>query len=271
MALVIAVPRWIGWPLVGVSACGIFAFLANRAVYYPLKHPAGWWEAQAEVGAVDVWLRAADGVKLHAWWIAPPRARLVTLFLHGNAGNLTFRVRHVRELVAAGSAMLLVDYRGYGKSEGRPTERGLYQDADAGYEYLLAQGYRPQQILVHGESLGTAVAVELAARRTVGGVLLEAPFPSARAVAARLLPWIGPAVVWGFDSRSRIGRLRAPLLVMHGDQDEIIPFDLGRALFDAAPEPKEFWRVPGAHHNDLLETAGASYREKLERFYASIR
>jgi fermentation-respiration switch protein FrsA (DUF1100 family) len=261
------IPWFVGYPLAGACGYGVLYFAANRAVYHPWRYPSGWWEVQNQVSAADVWLRARDGVRLHAWWIDPPGARIATLFLHGNAGNITHRVSHIREITAAGSALLLLDYRGYGKSEGRPTERGLYADAEAGYEYLSALG-RP--IVAHGESLGTAVAVDLAAKRPCAGVVLEAPFPSARAVAARVLPGIGPLLIFSYDSASKIRSVHAPLLVLHGDRDSVIPFELGRALFDAAAEPKAFWKVPGADHNDLVEAAGERYRERLREFYGTL-
>ena len=112
-----------------------------------------------------MWLQAADGVKLHAWWLKAPGSRVATLFLHGNAGNVTHRAGHMLAIAEAGSSVLVIDYRGYGRSEGRPDEAGLYADAEAAYQHLLAAGYTPDRIVLHGESLGTAVAVELASRR----------------------------------------------------------------------------------------------------------
>lgn len=264
------IPKVVGWPLLAAWTFGVMYFLANRSIYYPLKFPEGLWNVQAEVGATDVWLRTSDGVRLHGWWIPAGDSRVATLFFHGNAGNITHRVDRMREIPAAGSAVLMLDYRGYGKSEGRPTEKGLYADAEAGYQHLLGAGYPPERIVVHGESLGTAVAVDLATRRPCAGVVLEAPFPSARAVASRILPFLGPLVVSGLDSRRKIRQLRAPLLVLHGDRDEVLPFDLGRALFEAAPEPKWFWQVTGAGHNDLLQVAGPQYRKRLQEFYQQL-
>lgn len=262
------IPWYIGYPLVGACGYGALYLWAGRAVYYPMRFPDGYWEAQAEISAVDVWLRASDGVRLHGWWLEPPGAKLATLFLHGNAGNVTHRASHMREIAAAGSAVLVIDYRGYGKSQGRPSERGLYADAEGAYEYLRGRGWA---VVAHGESLGTAVAVDLAARRPCAGVVLEAPFTSARAMAGRVLPVIGPLLIFSYDSREKIQRVRAPLLVMHGDRDSIVPIDLGRALFGMAPEPKTFWAVAGADHNDLVETAGPRYRERLRGFYQTLR
>jgi fermentation-respiration switch protein FrsA (DUF1100 family) len=262
--------RIAGWMLLAGCVYGALYFLANRAIYYPQKYPQGLWELQPRAGAQDVELRTSDGVRLHGWWIPCLGSRIVTLFLHGNAGNITHRIEHARQITAAGSSLLLVDYRGYGKSEGRPSEKGLYRDADAGYAYLLANGFDPPRVVVHGESLGTAVAVDLAARRPCGGVILEAPFTSASEVAGRVLPLLGPLVVWGFDTRRKISRIHAPLLVMHGDRDEIIPFDMGRRVFQEAAEPKAFWAVPGGGHNDIPEAGGPAYQAKLREFYRGL-
>jgi len=245
-------------------------FAANSAVYYPLRYPDGLWNLQRDVAATEVWLTARDGVKLNAWWIAAPRAQLVTVFFHGNAGNLTHRIEHMRAIIAAGSSLLLPDYRGYGRSEGKPSEAGLYMDADAAYQWLIDQGHAPERIVIQGESLGTAVAVDLAARKACAGVVLEAPFNSAARVAAGILPFLGPLIMRGFDSKGKIGKVRAPLLFMHGDRDEVIPNELGRDLFAAAPEPKSSWTVAGAGHNDLLEVAGDEYRQRLAGFYTTL-
>ena len=242
----------------------------NRTVYYPMKYPRGFWDLKQVIGAEDVWLRTSDGVRLHGWWINPPGARILTIFFHGNAGNLTHRANHIREITAAGSVFLIIDYRGYGRSGGWPREEGLYTDADAAYRYALERGWQPQQIVAHGESLGTAVAVDLAARQRCGGVVLEAPFTSARDVAARVLPLVGPLLTSGYDSRRKIPGIRAPLLIIHGNRDEVIDFGLGRKLFEAAREPKAFWTVSGAGHNDLLEAAGPAYTERLRGFYESL-
>jgi uncharacterized protein len=192
------------------------------------------------------------------------------MYLHGNAGNVTHRFLQIREITAAASSVLMLDYRGYGKSGGSPNEHGLYADADAAYQYLLDRGYGTRQIILQGESLGTAVAVDLASRKDCGGIVLEAAFTSGRDVANTVLPVIGPLLFRGLDSKSKIAKVRAPVLFFHGDRDEIIPLKLGRALFNAAPQPKSFWEVRGAGHNDLVETAGPSYREKLTEFYEQL-
>ena len=173
------VPIYVVWLGAIAAACGLASFLANRAVYYPQKYPQGFWDLQAELGATDVWMNTLDGVRLHGWWIPSEGSQLVTLFLHGNAGNVTHRAAHVREITAAGSSVLVIDYRGYGKSGGSPSEKGLYEDAETAFIHLLGRGYRAQRIILHGESLGSAVAVDLAYRRPCAALILEAPFTSA--------------------------------------------------------------------------------------------
>jgi hypothetical protein len=244
---------------------GVLSWLANRSAFFPMKYPQGEWEAQGALGTEDVWMDSG-GTRLHGWWKDAPGAQAVILFLHGNAGNVSHRGVAMEDLTAAGAAVLVIDYRGYGKSEGWPTERGLYRDAEAGYEWLRRRGWAEDRIILQGESLGTTVAVDLAARRKCAGVVLEAPFPSARAVAARVLPLLGPALVWGFDARAKIGRVRAPMLFIHGDRDEVIAYELGKELYAAAPKPKEFWTVAGGHHNDLHFVNPSTYRARLREF-----
>ncbi len=264
-------PGYIVWPMAIVCAYAALYFFANRAIYYPAKFPEGFWDLQSQVSAEDVWLETPDGVRLNAWWVRRKDTRLATLFLHGNAGNVTHRAQHIREIVAAGSSVLVVDYRGYGKSAGRPTEKGLYIDSDTAIRYLLGLGYRPKQIILHGESLGTAVAVDLASRRPCAGLILEAPFTSGSEVAATVLPGVGPMLVHSFNSVPKIRWNLRPKLFIQGDRDEVIPLRLGQALYTAAQAPKSFWVVEGAGHNDILEAAGSQYRERLAAFYASLK
>jgi fermentation-respiration switch protein FrsA (DUF1100 family) len=241
--------------------------LARMSLYHPVRYPEGLWEMRHALGAADVELTASDGVRLHGWWINPEGARTATLFLHGNAGNVTHRGQHMAHLRRAGSAVLVIDYRGYGRSEGSPSEAGLVRDARAGYDWLRAQGWDPERIVIHGESLGSTVAVLLAASVPCAGVVLEAPFPSVQAVAAGVLPVIGPLAARGYNAGARIHQIRAPLLVIHGDRDGVIPQRHGRRLFELANEPKEFWSVPGADHNGLIFAAGEEYVRRLARFH----
>jgi uncharacterized protein len=198
--------------------------LADRFIYYPMRYPQGAWELQGAFGAQDEWLIAADGTRLHAWWFPKADAQFATLFLHGNAGNVTHRIDHAQAVLQAGSAILVLDYRGYGKSQGQPAERGLYQDGEAGYGKLIQLGYQPDHIILQGESLGTAVAVGVGIRKQCAGVVLESPLMSVNEVAGSVVPFLGPLLVRGYDTYRKISHLHVPLLVIHGTADEVVPF-----------------------------------------------
>jgi fermentation-respiration switch protein FrsA (DUF1100 family) len=217
-----------------------------------------------------VWFRTSDNVNLHAWWLEQTVTPLATLFLHGNAGNVTHRAAHAEAITEAGSSLLLLDYRGYGKSAGHPSERGLYRDATAAYQELLRRGFSSSQIILHGESLGTAVAVELATKVPCAALILESPLSSLAQMAATVVPVLGPLLARGYDSLTKIESVMAPLLIIHGGRDEIVPFSQGEALFQRAKEPKRFWAVPEGHHNDLLDVAGSEYIDQLKSFYNSL-
>jgi uncharacterized protein len=264
------VPVPIGGAIVALCLIGLLYYFANRAVYYPLKYPAGDWSRQSAVGASDAWMETSDGVRIHGWWLQRNDSPWATLFLHGNAGNVTHRAAHMREIAAAGSSVLVIDYRGYGKSSGSPNEQGLYRDSEAGFIYLLGQGYRAEHIIVQGESLGSAVAIDLASRRPCAGLILEAPFTSASDVAATVVPYLGPLLVCGFNSVPKIRWIRVPKLFLQGDRDEVVPLRLGQQLFAAAQGTKTFWVIPGAGHNNILEITGDEYRDRLHAFYESL-
>lgn len=248
----------------------MFRHLIENLVYYPTCYPDGDWNLQAAAGAEDLWFTTSDGVQLNAWWFPKLGSRMATLFLHGNAGNVTHRIEHAQSINSAGSAVLVVDYRGYGKSKGHPSERGLQLDADAAYDALLRLGYKPAQVLIHGESLGTAIAADLASRRPCAGLILEAPLASLSEMAGTVVPILGPLLVRGFNTKASIRRVHVPVLIIHGDADEIVPFSQGEAVFAAANRLKEFWCVPAGHHNDLLYIAGNQYIPRLRAFYNSI-
>ena len=237
--------------LVGVLA------LNQRALLYPRSTGRAAVSAAGLAGFADVTIATADGERIVAWWKPPEPGRATLLYFHGNGGSLLNRRDRARLLTADGRGLLLVSYRGYSGSTGSPTEEGLREDARAAYAWL-AERVEPRRIVLYGESLGSAVAVHLAAERPVGGVILDAPFTSATDVA-RLHYWYAPVDLLLFDrhrSVEAIGGLKAPLLVLHGDRDGIVPIDLGERLFDAAPEPKRFVRLPGVDHVSTLEGGG---------------
>jgi fermentation-respiration switch protein FrsA (DUF1100 family) len=221
--------------------------LEGRFIYYPSRTLAA---DPSDVGLPfrDVAFTAADGVKLHGWLI-PGRTRTTLLYSHGNAGNIGDRVAIARLLTdQLGVGLFMYDYRGYGRSEGAPSEAGLVRDALAARAALLREGVAPGDVVYYGRSLGAAVTVDLALAHPPRGVVLEAPFASVRAMAHLLIPGAGYLVGTRWDSLAKIPGLRAPLLVLHGDADEVVPFAQGRAVFAAAPEPKTFFAIPGGRH-----------------------
>jgi uncharacterized protein len=230
-------------------------------------HPAG-------LPVEDVAIRTEDGARLDAWWLAAPGAEFTFLAFHGNAGNIALRAEIYRCLARLPANVLAVEYRGYGKSEGAPSEQGLYRDAEAAYRYLVRERrIPPDQIVIYGASLGTAVAADLAARSPARAIVLEAPFPSARAVARRvywMVPYVGWALRARFDTAAKIRRIRAPLLIVHCTRDRTIPFDLGMQVYRLANEPKDFLVVEGrCHEGGLLEAAG--FGQRLRSLIARAR
>ena len=246
-----------------IAAWSALVWIGRKWTYFP-EHLAA---SEIPADAQEVTLPTPDGERLKAWWFEVPGAPLATLYLHGNGGYLSIYIDHLRAIQRAGHSLLIIDYRGYGESTGAPSESGLYLDAQTAYQWLRQRGYPAERIVLQGWSLGSAVAVELATKNKVGGVVLEAPLSSARAVAAGIVPWLGWTLPLGYDSLAKIPSLQAPLLVIHGDRDRVIDLALGRELYAAAPEPKEFVVVPGAGHEDLPMIAGPRYQAALQRLY----
>jgi hypothetical protein len=248
----------------------ILRSVENRLIYFPPRYPDGFPSQQIIDREVeDVWLLTADGVKINAFCHSEPESKKVLLWFHGNAENIGYGLGDMQTLAKIGINILEVDYRGYGRSEGSPDEAGVYQDADAAYEYLTKKrNFRPQDIIIYGHSLGGAVAVNLASRKPCGGLIVESSFTSALAMAKRMfaIPAIGYVAKSRFDSLQKIRAVRAPILIVHGTRDQVIPFAMGQRLFAAAPEPKSFYSIEGAGHNDILEVGGKNYLARLQRF-----
>lgn len=202
--------------------------------------------------AEEVRLTTSDGEKLIAWHVAPRGNKPVVLYFQGNGGGLDLRVVRFRYLIEDGTGLLALCYRGYGGSSGSPSEQGLIRDAAAAYAFA-AERYPPSRIALWGESLGTAVAVALAAEQSVAGLILDAPFTSAADVGAAAYPFapVRHLIKDPFRSDERIGKIRAPLLVLHGERDRVVPIRFGERLFALANEPKRMVRFPAGTHVDL--------------------
>jgi fermentation-respiration switch protein FrsA (DUF1100 family) len=239
--------------------------LLNSLLYYPSRAEGGT-PARAGLAYEDLDVPTEDGERLHAWWIPArgPSAGHV-LLCHGNAGNVADRVIHAKLLVDAGLDVMLFDYRGYGRSSGAPDEEGTYRDARAARVALLGRpGADASRLLYLGESLGAAVALALALEFPPRGLVLQSAFTSVRDMGRLHYPMI-PAIVIpdAYPNLRRIRELKAPLLVLHGDRDDIVPLSHGQALFAAAPEPKQLRVFEGLGHNDLVVLAGTGYADVI--------
>ncbi len=212
---------------------------------------------------------AEDGVRLHGWWLpAGPEARAVLLFFHGNAGNISHRLASLKIFADLGLDVLIVDYRGYGRSEGEVSEEGTYLDAEAAWRHLVdGLGVPPERIVLFGRSLGAAVAAQLASRHRPGALILESGFTSVPDLAQQLYP-IYPAHLlarYRYATKEYLEMVRSPVLIVHSQNDEIIPFEHGRALFAAVPGPKTFLELRGGHNDGFL-VSRRTYVEGLDGF-----
>lgn len=230
-------------PLVLLVSCG------NNLIYQP--HHRQVAPSFPETQAVRV--ETEDGETLVAWYRAPEEGQPIFLFFDGNAGRPEIWEGRWRRIVESGAGFLAVYYRGYSGSTGRPSERGLHLDARAGYDWLIANGYGPHDIVIHGFSLGSGVAVHLARERPARALILEAPFTSVDDVAAAHFSAVSRILIRDtFRSREWIGDVRMPVLIAHGDADTVIPFAQGERLYDLAQEPKQFVRMVGSDHATLV-------------------
>lgn len=262
-----------GLLLAALAAAGLALLpmsLVERAIFVP-EPGAALRPADVGLEGEDVQLEPEPGVRVHAFWLPAAGADRAILFLHGNAGNASHRLPNAAMLVGLGTNVLLTDYRGYGLSSGRPSERGVYADARSALRHLVEErGIPERRIVLFGRSLGGAVAVDLAADRELAGVILESTFTSAADVARGVLGPLALLAGRRFDSASKIPRVRAPLLFFHGDRDEIVPYPLGRRLYERAPEPKTFETLTGAGHNDTVEVGGPPYFARIRDFLDEV-
>lgn len=264
------------WILAGlVGAVLLYAaylyWSQDRLVFFPSR------ELTATPSAVglefeDVFIVLSDGERIHGWFlpadpIEEPGSSSVVLYCHGNAGNISHRLEPVRDLVGLGFSVLLFDYRGYGRSDGAPSERKLYADATASWRWLTeVKGFMPQQIVIYGRSLGGAVAIELAARVPCTGLVVESSFTSASDMAKGMFPLV--PVHWllryRLDSIAGIRTVSCPVVVAHSPSDEIVPFRMGQALFEAVPHQRKCFVTLTGGHNEASQLGDLEYRRAVE-------
>ena len=219
----------------------------------------------------DVWFDTADGVKLHGWWV-PAEGAPVFVWFHGNGGNISHRLENIQLLHdLVGVQVFIFDYREYGRSSGRISREGTFLDAAAAYRYVTeTQGVPPTDVVLFGRSLGTALATDLSVNHPCRALILESAFTNSSDMAKMLAPFLfdwRPKVP--YDNLGKIDKVKVPVLIIHGTDDEIIPVDMGRRVFTAANEPKELYLIPGAHHNDTYLVGGRAYFERLQAFISS--
>jgi fermentation-respiration switch protein FrsA (DUF1100 family) len=264
--------RWPLWfrvlrtlAIIYVAVCVIMMFLERSLLFFPTRYPGGDWQPFG-LKFEDAEFTAADGVKLHGWYMPHESPRGYLLLSHGNGGNLTHRADMLRELNRLGVATLIFDYRGYGKSEGSPDEKGILADGRAARAWLAKRaGIAERDVVQMGESLGGGVAVDLAAADGARGLVLLNTFSSLPDAAAVHYPWLPVHLLMRtrLDSASKIANFHGPLLECHGDADTIVPYASGRKLFEAANEPKEFVSIRGGDHNDIVSP---QFYQALDKF-----
>lgn len=240
----------------------------EKQIFFPEK---GHYASPEAFGllARDVTLTTSDGVRLHGWHLPAPGARNLLLFCHGNAGNISHRLDNLARLHAAGVAVFIFDYRGYGLSQGSPSEKGMYLDAEAAWDWSQSQAHAQNgRVVIFGRSLGGVAGVYLASRRHPAGLILESTFTDLGAMAKAFFPLPGMGKLLGgrFDSLGRAPKVSCPVLMLHGDADDIVPYALGQKLFAALPAPKAFVTLKQAGHNDTYMVGGPAYFQLIAGF-----
>jgi fermentation-respiration switch protein FrsA (DUF1100 family) len=255
--------------LAGAGFLALLFFNQSKMVYLPQRDMAG---SPASIGLryEEVSFKAGDGVRLHGWFIPSDPARGVLLFCHGNAGNISYRLDSVSIFHRLGLSIFIFDYRGYGRSEGEPTEEGTYSDAEGAWEYLTKEKRTPpQSIVLFGRSLGGSIAARTAKNRPAGALILESAFSSFKEAAEDVYPWLPVRLLarYDYDTAASVAHIRCPVLIIHSRDDELIPFRHGQRLFSAAKDPKSFLEISGGHNDGFLRS-GKPYLEGLEAFFS---
>jgi len=253
--------------MTGPEAAMILEFSEKGIVFFPDPYLVG---TPQDVGLEyeDVWFATSDGVQLNGWWV-PQTGAPVLVWFHGNAGNISHRLENLRLLHdLVGVQVFIFDYREYGRSQGRISREGTFNDAAAAYRYVAESRQVPaKDIILFGRSLGTALATDLAAKNPCRSLILESAFTNSSEMARLFAPFLfdwRPRVP--YDNLGKIDKVKVPVLIIHGDHDEIIPVDMGRRVFAAANSPKDLYIIPGAHHNDTYVVGGREYFQRLKSF-----
>jgi hypothetical protein len=244
-------------------------YIERKSIFFPAK-VIEYSPKQAGLDFEDVFFKTQDNTQLNGWFLPHKNARLTFLFCHGNAGNIGHRIEKLKFFHGLGCNVFIFDYRGYGKSKGRPSEQGLYQDTQGAYAYLLSRKITPQQIIGYGESLGGAAIIDLASKFKLGGLIMDSTFSSAKDMTGIIYPFL-PYWVFAsrFDSINKVKSIRISKLFIHSVNDEIVPYELARKLYESAAAPKDFLEMHGAHNSCFFEST-AAYKEKISSFLEQV-
>ncbi len=254
--------------------------LYNWILFHPAKYPIGsdWNQKACGITPEDVYFKSDNGNKLHGLIYKLPGARRIALISHGNAGNCLQRAFLAEKPLSNDCSVFAYDYSGYGRSEGQPSVEGLTQDGDAAYKYLLSQNYKPEQIILFGESIGTLVSGELSRRHESAAVILECPLYSLRARGCKILPYLSfyPQWLWmfpgtHFDNATAFAKQHPPLLLIAGTADHLTPIAQSEQLFSEASQPKEMIRIDGASHGDSVMMSSQLYKDGLADFMKKLK
>lgn len=258
-----------------IFALAYVKYFEKRGIYYPTKSIES---NPKDIGLAyeDVFFETARGLRLNGWFIPTENPRATLLFCHGNAGNIGHRIESIEIFHRLNLNVFIFDYRGYGRSEGSPSEEGLYQDAQAAYRYLVSEkGIEKEKVVVYGKSIGANVAIDLVSKEEAAAIISESGFSSAYDMGKKLFPWL--PIKWlisvKYDALTKIKKITIPKLIIHSQDDEIVPIQQGRKLFEAAPEPKEFYEMRGGH-NEALFFAREEFSSRIDTFlrrYLKIR
>jgi len=237
-----------------VSAILFLRYFENHAIFYPARQ-IQFFPRESGLDFEDIFFKTRDNIKLNAWFIPSPKARFTILFCHGNAGNISHRLEKILFFHSLGCNVFIFDYRGYGLSKGRPSEQGLYLDTRAAFDYLLSRGISQGQIIGYGESIGGAAIIDLASAHSLRALITEGAFSSVKDMARYAFPFL-PYWIFSLrlDSENKIRSVKIPKLMIHSLNDEIVPFKLGKKLYDAAPAPKELFEVRGGHNSCFFDS-----------------
>lgn len=253
-----------------VGVCLFFLrYIERHTLFYPTKEVASFPD-RANLEFQEVFFKTADHVTLNGWYVPSKGATTTILFCHGNAGNISHRIEKLKFFHALGYNVFIFDYRGYGRSEGRPSEKGFYNDAKAAYEWLLTRGIPNSQIIGYGESIGGAVMIDLASKEVMKAIILDSTLTSVKDLITHAYPFV-PYWVFSsrFDSESKIKSIKVPKLIIHSQNDEIIPFAAGKKLYEISPGPKDFCPIHGGH-NSCFNESREPLKEKIGDFISRI-